>query len=411
MSSIVNFQEILDLAKSKGLIQEEDSSIIFYDVGLLRKTLHQLKVLFPENCRHTVAVKSNPLRKVLQFIGMEGVGHEAASAGEVMLAAENSDGWIVYDGPAKTPYELQQMLPYKSRLLVNANSFYDLEKVVKFPFENIGLRINTQVQTGVHSRFDVSQANSKFGVPITERKKIIQAYVDHPSLNALHFHLGSGMKTAAPFREALEKIRLLLQDIGEARLTENISSHVQYLDIGGGLLGEEEAGEYSRWKELGNMLSLEFPDLCKQYTLITEFGQYVHTHNSWLYSEIADILTHTEPSTLILHQGANMFVRQAYTDVVPPFKYYVAGREEAPGNAIYNLAGPLCFSGDYIAKGAVLPEVKIGDRIIIDHIGANTYALWSQHCSFGFPKVIGYTENVLSILKEGEGLQEVGKRW
>lgn len=407
MGRKLNFKKILELADSKGLIKEEDSSIIFYDFGLLKESLEQLKALFPENCKHTVAVKSNSLKKVLQFVGMEGVGHEAASAGEVILAAENSEGWIVYDGPAKTNHELQQLLQYKSRLLVNANSFHDLEKVVQFPFENMGLRINTQVQTGVHSRFDVSQSNSKFGVPITERERIIQTYVDHPSLNALHFHLGSGMKTAAPFREALIKIQQLMHEIREARHAKNITNRIQYLDIGGGLLAEDEAGDYSRWKELGNMLSSEFSDLCRQYTLITEFGQYVHTHNSWLYSEIADILSHTEPTTLILHQGANMFVRQAYTEQVPPFKYYVAGREYAQRNAIYDLAGPLCFSGDYIAKGVSLPEVKMDDSFIIDKIGANTYALWSQHCSIPFPKVIGYEGESAFLIQPREDLESL----
>ena len=191
-----------------------------------------------------------------------------------------------------------------------------------------------------------------------------------------------------PYRKALKMIRSLLSEIQKRRQSAGIEEKIEYLDIGGGLLAEEQASDYGRLQELGRMIKLEFADLSEQYIMITEFGQYIHTHNSWLYSRVADILPHTDPKTLIIYQGANMFVRQAYTDQKPPFEYYVMGKEEASKNKKYDLAGPLCFSGDYIEKGIMLPSVDPQDAIIIDHIGANTYALWSEHCSWEWPKVI-----------------------
>jgi diaminopimelate decarboxylase len=408
----VDYNAICEKASEEGLLNEEDSSVIFYDFGLLSKTLENLRNYFPKSCHHTVAVKTNPLSQVLNAIGWEGVGHEAASAGELALAAKHSNEFLVYDGPAKRANELEDLLENKDRLLVNANSLTDLQKILQFPFENIGLRINTNVFTGVHKRFDVSSSHSKFGVPVSRRKEIIQAYVDHPELNAIHFHLGSGITTNTPYREALNLVSNIISEIEEARASEGIEAKIRFIDMGGGLLAESDKGVFDRLQHLGEMLQDEFAELCNKYTLITEFGQYIHTHNSWLYSEIADIIDFEDyHSTLILYQGANMFVRQAYTDQSPPFTYNALGKQANKRDQVFDLAGPLCFSGDYIAKKVELPNVTIDDKIIIDSIGANTYALWSHHCSFPFPKVVGYKGEELFVLKERDSLDNISAYW
>ena len=384
------FQQIIRKARSEGYLQEEDTSVVFYDLTKLSRTLDKLRTAFPDNFRHTVAVKTNSLRQVLSYIGAQGIGHEAASEGEVMKAAQASDAWVVFDGPAKTRSGLQKIVPFQERMLVNANSFHDLQKILEFPFDHIGLRVNTQVSTDVAARFDVSHKNSKFGVPLSDKRSIIDAYVQHPRLNALHFHLGSGMKAIDPFKKALALVSGLLDEIRRARKEAGITQEIEFLDIGGGLLAEEESDTYDRLEALGALMQDEFSDLCEQYTMITEFGQYIHTHNSFLYTEVADIIDHTDPATLILHQGANMFVRQAYTDQAAPFRYHILERPDAKLEQHYDLAGPLCFSGDYIEKNVSLPKIDLHEHLIIDHIGANTYSLWSEHCSFPFPKVIGF---------------------
>ena len=51
----------------------------------------------------------------------------------------------------------------------------------------------------------------------------------------------------------------------------------------------------------------------------------------------------------------------------------------------YDIAGPLCFAGDYLARGVALPSAEEGEWLCIDHAGANSYALWSRHCSRDVP--------------------------
>ena len=57
----------------------------------------------------------------------------------------------------------------------------------------------------------------------------------------------------------------------------------------------------------------------------------------------------------------------------------------------HNLAGPLCFAGDYVAKGVTLPALRPGDFVVVHDAGASTLGLWSKHCSRLAPPVFAYS--------------------
>jgi diaminopimelate decarboxylase len=93
---------------------------------------------------------------------------------------------------------------------------------------------------------------------------------------------------------------------------------------------------------------------------------------------------------LFIHLGADFFMRDAYTKARTfPLLAYSKRAELLQGpSAKFDLAGPLCFAGDYLAHGAELPgNINEGDWLVIDETGANTYALWSRHCSRTVPAV------------------------
>lgn len=373
---------------ASGQHQREDVNVIFYDLNGLENSLNAIKNSFPEDSIHAVAIKTCSLEGVLKHIGNLGHAHEAASAGEVEKALSASKGFVVYDGPAKHHFELEKMHPFKERMLINANSFHDLHKILQHPFQNLGIRINTEVAPGVEKRYDVSTGRSKFGVPLSRREEIVQAYLDQPRLNALHFHIGSGMTSIAPFKEAFQRIKSLLDDIHRKREDAGIQNRIVFLDIGGGLKAELEADQFDLVRALGQLVKEQF-SYENAPRIVTEFGQYVHTHHAFLLTEISDILQHdTHNATMILSAGANIFLRQAYTDSPSPFRYELYEGSLSGNELNYDLAGPLCFSGDYIERSVRLPEVKIGDHLIIDRIGANTFSLYSEHCSLPFPKVV-----------------------
>jgi diaminopimelate decarboxylase len=60
---------------------------------------------------------------------------------------------------------------------------------------------------------------------------------------------------------------------------------------------------------------------------------------------------------------------------------------------LYDLAGPLCFAGDYLARSVQLPVLHEGDWLVIHETGANAYGLWSRHCSRDIPAVLAHSSN------------------
>ena len=408
-----DFHGLFEKAQEDNLIDENDDAVIFYDLEALSNLLKEFVHVFPANHKPTVAVKTCPLSSVLSVIGENNFGHEAASLSEVLLAAQSSDQLIVYDGPAKEKNELEKLLPFKDRLIINANSFNDLEKISSFPFPNLGLRINPRVAPRVESRFDVSQSGSQFGMPLDFKGEIIDAYGRLENLNTIHFHLGSGMQSIHPFEKALEIVEELAEEI-ERKRKENGFPPLSYIDIGGGLMAEPQNDRLPRAADLGQLLKNRFAHLWDKYTLITEMGQYFHTHCAWLCTKIADVLHHRKRPILIARSGANMFPRQAYTSVQPPFTYdTLLDSKNREKTVSYDIAGPLCFAGDRVEESVLLPKMDTKDWLVVDSVGANTFSLYSMHCSWPFPKVIAYNEkqNLFKIIKKRMQVEDIVKFW
>ena len=78
-----------------------------------------------------------------------------------------------------------------------------------------------------------------------------------------------------------------------------------------------------------------------------------------------------------------------------------------------DIAGPLCFGGDFIGRGVELPALEPGDILGIRDVGAYTLSMWSRHCSRGQPPVLGWRgdDGSLSLLRAGETPAQVAAQW
>jgi diaminopimelate decarboxylase len=361
------------------LLNEEDTSVMLVHLPRLKERLKHLSSCFLEDVQHSIAVKTNPHPEVLAQLVKWGYGLEAASLEEVRLAQDAGcpGSKIIFDSPVKTRAEIA-LVCHEPKMLVNVNS---IEELARFPQEvlcTLGIRVNPQVHTGAPEMFDVSKNESKFGVAVTERTQIIEAALSYP-VSALHIHSGSQMKDLEVQRVALESLRDLAHEIN-TRLPGKIS----VLDIGGGL-PSESMKDQTKMKAYGSLVTEVFKGC--SFKLVTEFGQWVHAEAGFALSRIEYKLA---PNRLFIHLGADFFMRDAYTTPRSfPFSVWNSNGNEYRGEkAAFDLAGPLCFAGDYLAHGALIdPSVQEGDYLVVDHTGANTYGLWSRHCSRSVPSL------------------------
>ena len=379
-------------AFSMGLIHDNDTSILFQSWGRLeRYTKHLIKAFSHPNSLHAVAIKTQPHPKILEKIVKWGFGLEAASIEEVKkaLKAGISPEKIVFDSPVKTRSEITYCNENVKGMRLNANSIEELERMPTNPDFQLGLRINPKVKTGAPDVYDVSHDESKFGVPITEREKILDAILRFP-VTLLHVHSGSQMANIDSATDAICLLRDIAIEANSLLVSKGISRRIKTLDIGGGLMPEElEISETSMMEKYVSNLRLRCPELW-EFELITEFGQWSYFFTGYAISKIEYSIQKGDKYITYIHIGADFLLRDSY---VKPrgIAFGITDSSfqwKTTKKVSHDIAGPLCFAGDYLAKNVILPQAEETDIMILAGTGSNSYGLWSRHCSRDIPSFL-----------------------
>ncbi len=407
-----------------GLIDEDDTAIVFYDLSYLEERINNLIELFPKSALHAIAVKANPLIKILGKIKELGVGLESATLPELYLAekAGFSPNKIVFDSPVKTVQELEYAL--KLGVHINTDSLSELERIdellrKKPASSTIGVRINPQVGSGTILSTSVAGEYSKFGVPINEfRKELLKCFLKYDWLRGVHLHIGSQGCEVELLVKGIETILIFVNEVNEYLIRSN-KQKINVFDIGGGLPVSYHRDRYpvsmAQYKE---ELKLRFRELFSDdFKLITEFGRYIHANTGWVASRVEYVKREIKVNTAMIHVGADLFLRKCYKpddwhhEITTVDRYGNIKSGKDKNN--YVIAGPLCFAGDIIAKEIELPKVEENDYIIIHDTGAYTLSMWSRYNSRQIPKVVGYYEDGkrFEILKDREEIKALWEFW
>ncbi len=394
-------------------IEEQDTALMFYSLPHLKRCIHELKMIFghKNTLLHTVAIKTNPHPKILHCIGDCGLGLEAASFEEVVLARQagiKADK-IIFNSPVKTKREIKKAAQDHPGIFINANS---LEELKRFPKDaktiKAGLRINPCIDPGTNNLFNVSTIDSKFGVPLFYKEKILKAILDYP-ITALHIHVGSQVTNLKETVEGIKTIYRMAKEANQLIADSRNRKHppISVINIGGGIpAGKTDAENQRNMRLYATLLQEEIPQLFKEFKVITEFGQWIHRLNGISFSRVEYVRKLAKDKEIAyIHLGGDMFPREIYTDT-NYFHYEVLKPNHKPQEAplkTYNIAGPLCYNGDFLVKDINLPQMHEGDILAIHHTGANTFGLWSRHCSRSIPKFV-------TDIEKGEGIDVLSER-
>lgn len=374
-----------------------EKSLYVYSFDLLKRRLEHLDTIYPKNTLHAVAIKTNSLPGVLEFIVENGCGLEAASYEEVELAikAGCSPSKIVFDSPAKTIEEIQLCNKFFQGLYLNVNSLSELKRTKEAGNLKIGVRVNPLVDVKSPGIFNVSNKGSKFGIPISLKNEIKKEILASSNICGLHVHAGSEIGNIEGHIEAIG----VVYDFAEEMNTLQ-KNKINFLDIGGGFPAKMSEGNQSGLNGFVAALQERCPNLFKDYQVITEYGRFIHAHNAFALSKVEYNLNYYDPNILIVHLGADLFVREVYSSIAPYHAihlYQPDGTIKATENHSYDIGGPLCFSGDFIGRNIELPEAEENDLLVVADCGANTISMWSQHCSRKKIKVAYFQEEKVGV--------------
>ena len=411
--------------KDETVIGPDDTAVLFYNLSSIEERINGIKKIFPQTALHAIAVKANPLTKILSKINATGVGAEVASLPELHLAemAGFTPETIVFDSPCKTKAEIEYAL--KTGVHLNADSFDELDRIAQIlktilSKSIIGLRVNPQVGSGTIKSTSVAGDISKFGIPIhNNREKIIAYFLKYNWLTAIHVHIGSQGCPAPLVIGGIRKVLDLALEINEREKLNSNQNRIDTFDMGGGLPVSYHPGtEPVSLEKYLSMLKITCQELFDgRFRLLTEFGRYIYANSGWVASKVEYVKREPGYNIIMTHVGADLFLRKCYN---PEDWYHHISVVDKEGKlktgtdtTHYIVAGPLCFSGDIIARDLELPVVEEGDYILIHDAGAYTLSMWSRYNSRQMPKVIGYyNENdIFETIMERESKEDLFEFW
>jgi len=189
---------------------------------------------------------------------------------------------------------------------------------------------------------------------------------------------------------------------------------VSQIDIGGGLPTAYRDGDPSPAPaEYAAMLRREAPGIFDpRLRIVTEFGRAIQGGCGFAASRVEYVKG--EPPTVAIHFGADLFLREVYHAADWHHEMFVldpkGDRKPGPARPT-TVAGPLCFSGDVVARDRALSAIEPGDWLVIQDAGAYTLSMWSRHCSRGMPLVLGHDDDRFRLLRKAESAADVVRFW
>jgi len=324
------------------------------------------------------AVKANMNLGVLGLLAALGAGADVVSGGELYraLRAGFEPGKIVFAGVGKTREEIQEGLK-ADILCFNVESPSELAVVDEVARAEgvrarIAFRVNPDIDPDTHPYISTGLRSSKFGVPYREVRDLYRRAAGLPGIEVVgvHMHVGSQLTKVTPIADSLARLAVLVEGLRE----DGIS--LRFIDLGGGLgirYREETPptpAEYAR--------SLR-PCLARLgLTVLYEPGRSIVGHAGVLLTRVLYRKAAESRRFLIVDAAMNDLIRPALYNAHHEIRP-VAEAAQGAFVEVVDVVGPVCESGDFLAKERTLPVVPEGALLAVLAAGAYGFAMSSNY--------------------------------
>jgi len=325
----------------------------------------------------TYALKANANLSVLARLAQAGAGAEVFSGGELFraLRAGIPPKKITFAGPGKTREEIAEALK-ADVLMFHVESSAELGQLdrvaqelgVKAP---LAVRINPDVDPHTHPYISTGLKTAKFGISIARAVEEYRAAKGLPGVEVVgvHMHIGSQLTDAAPLLDALARVTDLVDTLRSRGIP------IRYLDVGGGLGIRYKDENPPTPGEYAQMLLPIVKDL--GVTLILEPGRSIVGNAGVLLTRVLYLKDNETKRFVIVDAAMNDLIRpslyNAYHAILP---VKAADSRQA---LVVDVVGPICESGDFLAKDRELPAVEEGELLAVMSAGAYGFAMASNY--------------------------------
>ncbi len=316
-------------------------------------------------------IKANSNIAILKLLGDLGAGMDVVSGGELKRArAAGIPGErIVFSGVGKTEEEMALGLD-ENIYCFNVESEPELEALSRVAVARntaapVSLRINPDVDAGTHEKISTGKAENKFGVPWHRASEIYARAAELPGIavSGIDMHIGSQITSLDPFRTAFARLGDLVRRLrGEGH-------EIDHIDFGGGLgipyTGLNDIPPHP--DEYAAMVTGLAGDLgCK---LVFEPGRLIAGNAGILVARVIYAKSGDDKSFLIVDAAMNDLIRPTLYDAWHDIQPVVEPGPDASERTV-DVVGPVCETGDFLARGRRLPEMHDGDLLAVMSAGA-----------------------------------------
>ncbi len=349
-----------------------------YNADVIRLRYRALNdALSPVPHRIAYAVKANSNLAVLRILRDLGAGADIVSGGELAraLAAGFEPERIVFSGVGKTDEELTAAVEAGIGH-VHVESTAELAALGRIVARlgrplRVGIRVNPDVTADTHPFIATGQGGIKFGVPVDQVVALALAVGAHPllTLDTIAMHIGSQLLDPGPYAEG---IRRLLDLVG--RLCEAGVDTIRSLDVGGGIgIRYRDEQPMSPAALASTIIPLVRPS---GLTVVMEPGRYLVGSAGVLLTTVLSRKHSGGKDLVIVDAGMNDLVRPSHY-----MAYHEMVEVEQRGRpaAEVDIVGPVCETGDFLARDRTLPGLDRGERIAVLGAGAYGFVMASNY--------------------------------
>ncbi len=349
-----------------------------YSAAMIRRNFHAYEdALAGMPHRICYAVKANSNLSILSLLAKEGAGFDIVSGGELyrVVAAGGDPATVVFSGVGKTDDEIRYGLDQKIHSF-NCESETEINSISRIASSmgvsaSIAVRVNPDVDAKTYPYLSTGMREHKFGIDIDVAEDIYRRAADLPGIvvDGVSCHIGSQLLTAAPFLDAVDKVLALVARLRAAGLP------IETLDIGGGLGVPYHAGETAisidsfirQMRDRVEGLDLK---------LMLEPGRSIVGEAGVLLARVILVKDNGEKTFVIVDAGMNDLIRpalyEAHHEIEPLIK-------QDRARILADIVGPVCETGDFLALGREIPEMKSGELVAIRTAGAYGMTMASNY--------------------------------
>ena len=315
------------------------------------------------------AVKANSNQAVLATLAKLGAGADVVSEGEARraVAAGIPPARIVFSGVGKTAAELAYALDTGIGQ-VHIESERDLELLSQLAVARgrrmpIAIRINPDVDALTHAKISTGKAENKFGIDINQAPRVFARAAELPGVEpvSVALHIGSQLTDFAPYEQAFGRVADLVRRLRADGIA------IRHLDLGGGIGVPYHGGPAPDVAAYAEIVRRTVGDL--DCALLFEPGRYLVAEAGVLVGTVIDVKQGATRRFVVGDFAMNDLIRptlyEAYHPVLP-----VAEPAAGATSTIVDVVGPICETGDFLARDRAMPPIAPGDLLAVTHAGA-----------------------------------------